>query len=156
MTDTPATDPWSISDPWSSNNNEPATINPNSKTRIIKPIGSPIDEQYTRKGKLISAAWVNQTGPRAGRGLQVIIAETNPQGETYIYDDFILAHYATEEGGYYGDELPILIKDTPDGEIHTERHGCAYKDRYNMTRNTTYNLTITVPPHRIHELGKIL
>lgn len=79
-----------------------------------------------------------------------------PQGETYIYDDFLPAHYATEEGGYYGDELPILIKDTPDGEIHTERTGCVYVDRYNMTRNTTYNLTITVPPHRIHKLGKIL
>lgn len=154
MTDTPATDPWSISDPWSSGT--PATPNPNCKTRIIKPIGSPEGEQYTRKGKLISAAWVNQTGPKAGRGLQVIIAETNPQGETYIYDDFFPAHYATEEGGYYGDELQILIKDTPDGEIHTERTGRAYNDRYNMTRNTTYNLTITVPPHRIHELGKIL
>lgn len=154
MTDTPATDPWSISDPWSSG--APATPNPNCKTRIIKPIGSPEGEQYTRKGKLISAAWVNQTGPNAGRGLQVIIAETNPQGETYIYDDFFLSHYATEEGGYYGDELPILIKDTPDGEIHTERTGRVYNDRYNMTRNTTYNLTITVPPHRIHKLGKIL
>lgn len=148
MTDTPATDPWSSSDPWSSNNNEPA--NSNCKTRIIKPIGSPEGEQYTREGRLISAAWVNQTGPNAGRGLQVIIAETNPQGETYIYDDFFLSHYATEEGGYYGDELPILIKDTPDGEIHTERTGRVYNDRYNMTRNTT------VPPHRIHELGKIL
>lgn len=154
MTDTPATDPWNISDPWSSG--EPATPNPDCKTRIIKPIGSPIGERYTRKGKLISAAWVNQAGPHAGRGLQVIIAETNPQGETYIYDDFLPAHYATEEGGYYGDELPILIKDTPDDEIHTERTGCVYVDRYNMTRNATYSLTITVPPHRIHELGKIL
>lgn len=66
MTDKPfAVDPWSISDPWSSG--APATPNPNSKTRIIKPIGSPEGEQYTRKGKLISAAWVNQTGPKAGK-----------------------------------------------------------------------------------------
>ena len=63
MTDKPfAVDPWS--------SGAPATPNPNCKTRIIKPIGSPEGEQYTRKGKLISAAWVNQTGPNAGRGLQ--------------------------------------------------------------------------------------
>lgn len=154
MTDTPATDPWSISDPWSSG--DPATPNPNCKTRIIKPIGSPEGEQYTRKGKLISAAWVNQTGEEAGRGLQVIIAETNPQGETYIYDEFFRAGYATKEGYYIGEDIQILIKDTPDNEIHTERHGNAYLDRYNGLRNTTYGLTITVPPHRIHEIAKIL
>lgn len=152
MTDTPnpfAADPWSC-------NNEPATNNPNSKTRIVKPIGSPEGDEYTRKGKLLAAAWANQTGEEAGRGLQVIIAETNPQGETYIYDEFFRAGYATKEGYYIGEDIQILIKDTPDGEIHTERHGNAYLDRYNGLRNTTYGLTITVPPHRIHEIAKIL